>query len=279
MKKSIVVIVSLFIFIKGIAIWKNFINKPQLEKSVTLKKTDSAIYWTCPMHPQINQDHPGECPICHMNLVKISKKSEPQIEQTSLADERSSVEVSPSQFALSGTQKYSVEKMDIKITIPISGRAISGNQLAFQTYESDLRYMRPGLNFSGRADIFPEEEITGIISSVDPIVDPTSRTVRVIGSINKGPKILRAESSFRGEILIHLQDRVAIPENSVLHTGKGDLVYLFDKENRLHPTLIILGQKSEGFYEILKGLSPGDVISLGPNFLIDSEAKIRGAND
>jgi len=26
--------------------------------------------WTCPMHPQIAEDKPGECPICGMNLVK-----------------------------------------------------------------------------------------------------------------------------------------------------------------------------------------------------------------
>ncbi|MDP9057552.1 MAG: YHS domain-containing protein, partial [Pseudomonadota bacterium] len=24
--------------------------------------------WTCPMHPQVRQDHPGPCPICGMAL-------------------------------------------------------------------------------------------------------------------------------------------------------------------------------------------------------------------
>ena len=27
-----------------------------------------AIIYTCPMHPQIEQDHPGNCPICGMTL-------------------------------------------------------------------------------------------------------------------------------------------------------------------------------------------------------------------
>jgi len=27
------------------------------------------IIYTCPMHPEVRQDHPGNCPICHMNLV------------------------------------------------------------------------------------------------------------------------------------------------------------------------------------------------------------------
>jgi len=28
-------------------------------------------YYTCSMHPQIKEDKPGKCPICHMNLTKI----------------------------------------------------------------------------------------------------------------------------------------------------------------------------------------------------------------
>ncbi len=28
--------------------------------------------WTCPMHPSVVQDHPGDCPICGMKLVKVA---------------------------------------------------------------------------------------------------------------------------------------------------------------------------------------------------------------
>ncbi|MCF7826438.1 MAG: efflux RND transporter periplasmic adaptor subunit [Candidatus Marinimicrobia bacterium] len=30
--------------------------------------------WTCPMHPEVMESHPGDCPVCGMNLVKITKK-------------------------------------------------------------------------------------------------------------------------------------------------------------------------------------------------------------
>ncbi len=29
--------------------------------------------YTCPMHPEVRQDGPGQCPICHMNLVPIGE--------------------------------------------------------------------------------------------------------------------------------------------------------------------------------------------------------------
>ncbi|MDN5288309.1 MAG: efflux transporter periplasmic adaptor subunit [Mucilaginibacter sp.] len=43
-------------------------------KPVTVATTQekSIVKYTCPMHPQIMEDHPGSCPICGMNLVKKS---------------------------------------------------------------------------------------------------------------------------------------------------------------------------------------------------------------
>ena len=43
------------------------VHKHRLEK-----RTDEAgkVYYTCPMHPQVKQDEPGNCPICGMKLVK-----------------------------------------------------------------------------------------------------------------------------------------------------------------------------------------------------------------
>jgi len=35
----------------------------------TVVKAAEAGYYTCPMHPQINQAKPGKCPICKMDLV------------------------------------------------------------------------------------------------------------------------------------------------------------------------------------------------------------------
>jgi len=238
-------------------------------------KPEGKSYWTCPMHPQVHSDKPGECPICHMKLVSIK----PQQNQAAKDESRAEVQATESQLALLGIQKHTVEKMDLKVLLPVSGRFLSSSSVAFQVYESDLRYVKPGLSFKGESSFYPEEEILGTISSVDSIVDPTSRTVRVVGSVKKGPRGLFSETSFRGEVEIILKDRIAIPESSVLHTGSGDLAYIFGEGNRLTARQVKLGPKTETFYEVLDGLQVGEVISSGPNFLIDSEAKIRGVSN
>ena len=267
--------------IVAIGIWasKEAIKKKTEKKSgISIAKVDGTSYWTCPMHPQIHSDKPGECPICHMNLVQVKQQVEMQ-SQSAQSGSRASVQASVDQLQLLGVQKYTVEKMDLKVMLPISGRFLSAGSIAFQVYESDLRYVKPGLSFKGESSFYPEEEILGTVSSVDSIVDPTSRTVRVIGSVKKGPRGMLSETSFRGAVEVNLKDRIAIPESSVLHSGTGDLVYLFGSDNRLTAKYVKLGQKTESFFEVLDGLQAGDSISSGPNFLLDSEAKIRGTQE
>lgn len=213
-----------------------------------------------------------------MKLIQVKAASETQEASKARTDARAPVQATNDQLNLLGIQRYEVEKMDLKVRIPFSGRFTSSASVVFQIYESDLRYIKPGLSFRGESSFFSEEEVLGVISSVDSIVDPTSRTVRVVGSVRKGPTGIASETGFRGDIEISLKGRVAIPESSVLHTGNGDLVYLFGEGNKLAAKTVKLGLKSEGFYDVLAGLEPGQVISSGPNFLIDSESKIRAAS-
>lgn len=42
---------------------------PSQEQSEAQNKVE--IYYTCSMHPQIKEEEPGKCPICHMGLTKV----------------------------------------------------------------------------------------------------------------------------------------------------------------------------------------------------------------
>ncbi len=48
---------------------------------------DSNIYYTCSMHPQIMENKPGHCPICHMELISVHR-SNTSSDEISLNDEQ-----------------------------------------------------------------------------------------------------------------------------------------------------------------------------------------------
>ena len=74
MKKYIIIIISaLFV----LASCKN--------KKATLVNKDE--YYTCSMHPQIMQDKPGTCPICHMELIVV-KRTNTAADEIMLNDEQ-----------------------------------------------------------------------------------------------------------------------------------------------------------------------------------------------
>lgn len=279
-KKRVALLITILALISFWAA-KKFTNEKAKSEKPSFAKMDGASYWTCPMHPQIHLDHSGECPICHMKLVQVGAAEkaavENQAQQNGQIEKRSALQVNDDQLATLGVQKTTIEKMNLVAKIPISGRIVSATSVVFQVYENDLKSIRTGLTFTGESSTTSEEGISGVITSVDNLVDPTSRTIRVVGSIKKGAKNLLAETSFSGDIQVDLKDRLVIPESAVIHTGQKDLVYVFAENNKLTAKAVKLGIKTEGFFEVIGGLQAGDQISAGPNFLIDSEAQIRGA--
>jgi Cu(I)/Ag(I) efflux system membrane fusion protein len=73
MKKYLIIIASLlFVF----ASCKN--------KKTTVNKDE---YYTCSMHPQVMQDKPGNCPICHMELI-VAKRTNTAADEILLNDEQ-----------------------------------------------------------------------------------------------------------------------------------------------------------------------------------------------
>jgi Cu(I)/Ag(I) efflux system membrane fusion protein len=59
-----------FVFIVLVAVlFTACTQKPKTTATAT--KAMNKAYYTCSMHPQIHEDHPGNCPICGMKLIKM----------------------------------------------------------------------------------------------------------------------------------------------------------------------------------------------------------------
>ena len=81
------------------------------------------------------------------------------------------------------------------------------------------------------------------------------------------------------QVLIEGSPRPAlvVPDDVVLDSGERKVVFLSPGEGQLVPREISVGDQADGFAEVTAGLSEGDVVARGANFLVDSESRLKSA--
>jgi Cu(I)/Ag(I) efflux system membrane fusion protein len=79
------------------------------------------------------------------------------------------------------------------------------------------------------------------------------------------------------EIEINAGRKLAVPDEAVLDSGLRKVVFLDKGEGRFEPAEVKVGNKFDGYYEILAGLSPGERILASASFLLDSESRLKEA--
>ncbi|QEC69718.1 efflux RND transporter periplasmic adaptor subunit [Panacibacter ginsenosidivorans] len=58
------------------------------KKQTTASAVNKDVYYTCSMHPQVHEDHPGNCPICGMKLIAVPKTGTSETTQIHLSAEQ-----------------------------------------------------------------------------------------------------------------------------------------------------------------------------------------------
>jgi Cu(I)/Ag(I) efflux system membrane fusion protein len=78
------------------------------------------------------------------------------------------------------------------------------------------------------------------------------------------------------ELKINLGQKLAVPDDAVIDTGLRKIVYVDKGDGYFEPRVVTTGLRAEKLIEILSGLKAGEKIASAANFLIDSEAKLKG---
>lgn len=65
-----------------------FISSCKEKNQTTASAVNKDVYYTCSMHPQVHEDHPGNCPICGMKLIEVPKTGTSETTQIHLSTEQ-----------------------------------------------------------------------------------------------------------------------------------------------------------------------------------------------
>lgn len=188
-----------------------------------------------------------------------------------------------------------------------------------QVYEDDFRFLpaeqhgdvgSERLPVTATTRAFPDEPFHGFLSFIYPHVDQETRTVTVRFEIaNPGHKLRPgttaevlidvpparvaafakaavgkrgdAESPSRGERL-QRGEVLAVPEGSVIDTGRQKIVYRQALPGEFDGVLVELGPRMTGpdgvtFHPVLSGLERRDRIVTSGSFLVDAETRLNPA--
>lgn len=77
-KKKALIAIALLVLFAGGGWWLAQSLMPHKHELVQKTDEQGKVYYTCPMHPQVRKDEPGNCPICGMKLVKREEGSAPK---------------------------------------------------------------------------------------------------------------------------------------------------------------------------------------------------------
>ena len=148
--------------------------------------------------------------------------------------------------------------------------------IAADIYESELPLIKVGERAQIRLSYFPGQEFSAVIDFIYPTLSAESRTAKARFTLPNPQGKLKPQMFGQVELKINLGRRLAVPADAVIDTGPRQIVYVDKGEGNFEPREVTAGLRAEKWVEILKGLKPGEKVAASANFLIDSEAKLKG---
>jgi len=156
-------------------------------------------------------------------------------------------------------------------------------------YEYELNWIKKGSYVKARPISLLGETFFGKVVSINPVVDPRTRSVRFRALIDNPNQTLKPEMYVDIEILSQYTDPdgntevLSIPKNALLDTGRRRIVWVDKGNGQFEGRHVEVGPEAIGhsdallkYYPVLKGLREGERVITKGNFLIDSQSQITG---
>ena len=134
--------------------------------------------YTCPMHPQIKADHPGQCPICGMTLVPIDQLDEP--ETTGAQENAAPAPEGHSPFTLSEQRQQMIGvQFGMAEKKPLFKEVHSAGRLAFdpELYAAQSEYVEAVRQLQRTR----ESPLAEVKESAQNMLDSAKLRLRVLG--------------------------------------------------------------------------------------------------
>ncbi len=154
---------------------------------------------------------------------------------------------------------------------------LSNLWVLIDVYEADVAHVAIGhhvkLDVAGVADTLHAK-----VTFVSPTIEESTRTLKVRLDVRNTSGALRPGAFATAEMSLPFGRGIAVPETAVVHTGKRNIVFIVHRlaDGGVHvvPREIAIGAQVDGYYHVTAGVTVGEAVATGAQFLIDSESRL-----
>ncbi len=137
--------------------------------------------------------------------------------------------------------------------------------------------VRPGNTVEARVPSLPDSVFRGKVGAILPQVDTATRTLKArIELSNPSAQLVPGMFATLNFDALARKEYLLIPTEAVIATGKRSVVMVAQENGKFLPVDVVVGMESKGQTEIIKGLEPGQKVVVSGQFLVDSEASLKG---
>ncbi|HEX9274868.1 MAG TPA: efflux RND transporter periplasmic adaptor subunit [Casimicrobiaceae bacterium] len=136
--------------------------------------------------------------------------------------------------------------------------------------ENSLRLVNPGEKVDILFDAYPGEEFRGRVARVADMLDPKTRTLKVMIELDNARGRFKPEMFGRIRHMEAARETPALPVGAVIQDGGKSIVYVEQGKGRFEAREVITGHRSGHLVTIVSGLQPGERVVVDGVMLLRS---------
>lgn len=136
---------------------------------------------------------------------------------------------------------------------------LSRIKLDFTVPETRLSTIAEGQGIKAVSAAWPGRPFNGTIATIDPVIDPATRAVRVRAILPNPDRALKPGMLLTVTILARQRQSLAVPELAVVGDGEDRFVFVLE-DHKVKRTKVQTGVRQDGKVEITGGLRAGQTI-------------------
>lgn len=155
---------------------------------------------------------------------------------------------------------------------------VSRIKLDFTIPETRLSSIRAGQPIQAISAAWPDRPYNGTIATIDPVIDPATRAVRVRAILPNPDRTLKPGMLLTVSVASRQRQSLALPELAIVGDGEERFVFLLEGR-KVKRVKVDTGIRQNGQVEILGGLQAGQTVVTEGVVKLTDGATVRLAGD